>query len=105
MIIHTYVLRHRNRTKSMASSTLAGSATNLAADGKPDAPVLRPPLPPFTEETARLKVQMAEDAWNSKDPARCAAAYTEDFVRARQPADLWPLQVRPICPAWTPSPT
>ena len=33
------------------------------------------------------------------------AAYAEDFVRARQPADLWPLQVRPICPAWTPSPT
>ena len=40
--------------------------------------VSRPPLPPFTEETARLKVQMAEDAWNSKDPERCAAAYTED---------------------------
>ena len=40
--------------------------------------VTRPPLPPFTEETARLKVQMAEDAWNSKDPERCAAAYTED---------------------------
>ncbi|TAK76909.1 MAG: nuclear transport factor 2 family protein [Aquabacterium sp.] len=38
----------------------------------------RPPLPPFTVETARLKVQMAEDAWNSRDPDRCAAAYTED---------------------------
>ena len=38
----------------------------------------RPPLPPFTEETARLKVQMAEDAWNSKDPERCALAYTPD---------------------------
>lgn len=38
----------------------------------------RPPLPPFTAETARLKVQMAEDAWNSRDPDRCAAAYTED---------------------------
>jgi len=42
------------------------------------APISRPPLPPFTEETARLKVQMAEDAWNSKDPERCALAYTED---------------------------
>lgn len=38
----------------------------------------RPPLPPFTEETARQKVQMAEDAWNSKDPERCALAYTPD---------------------------
>ncbi|MDF1814778.1 MAG: nuclear transport factor 2 family protein [Verrucomicrobiales bacterium] len=38
----------------------------------------RPPLPPFTEETARQKVQLAEDAWNSKDPQRVALAYTED---------------------------
>jgi len=42
------------------------------------APVSRPPLPPFTEETARLKVQMAEDAWNSQDPVRCSLAYTPD---------------------------
>lgn len=38
----------------------------------------RPPLPPFTAETATLKVRLAEDAWNSRDPARCAAAYTPD---------------------------
>ncbi|QUQ63140.1 nuclear transport factor 2 family protein [Kutzneria sp. CA-103260] len=38
----------------------------------------RPPLPPFTEETARAKVQAAEDAWNSRDPERVALAYTED---------------------------
>lgn len=38
----------------------------------------RPPLPPFTEETARLKVQLAEDAWNTRDPERVALAYTED---------------------------
>ena len=38
----------------------------------------RPPLPPFTEETAKKKVQAAEDAWNSKDPDRCAKAYTVD---------------------------
>jgi nuclear transport factor 2 (NTF2) superfamily protein len=38
----------------------------------------RPPLPPFTEETARQKVQAAEDAWNTRDPLRVAAAYTED---------------------------
>ncbi|MDX2079512.1 MAG: DUF1348 family protein [Terrimicrobiaceae bacterium] len=38
----------------------------------------RPPFPPFTEETARKKVKMAEDAWNSKDPQRVALAYTPD---------------------------
>jgi len=36
----------------------------------------RPPLPPFTEETARQKVQAAEDAWNSRDPERVALAYS-----------------------------
>jgi nuclear transport factor 2 (NTF2) superfamily protein len=53
---------------------------------------MRPPLPPFTEETARQKVQTAEDAWNTRDPERVAAAYTEDsrwrnrdeFVTGRQ---------------------
>jgi uncharacterized protein len=38
----------------------------------------RPPLPPFTLETAAQKVRMAEDAWNSRDPARVALAYTID---------------------------
>lgn len=38
----------------------------------------RPPLPPFTLETATQKVRLAEDAWNSRDPARVALAYTED---------------------------
>ena len=38
----------------------------------------RPPLPPFTEETARKKIQAAEDAWNSRDPERVALAYTVD---------------------------
>lgn len=41
-------------------------------------PASRPPLPPFTEETARQKVQMAEDGWNTRDPDRVALAYTED---------------------------
>lgn len=36
------------------------------------------PLPPFTQETALLKVQNAEDAWNSKDPERVSLAYTID---------------------------
>lgn len=39
---------------------------------------MKPPLPPFTLETARQKVQAAEDAWNSRDPDRVALAYTED---------------------------
>ncbi len=39
---------------------------------------MKPPLPPFTEETARQKVQAAEDAWNTRDPERVALAYTED---------------------------
>ncbi len=38
----------------------------------------RPPLPPFTLETATQKVRMAEDGWNSRDPARVALAYTAD---------------------------
>jgi nuclear transport factor 2 (NTF2) superfamily protein len=38
----------------------------------------RPPLPPFTRETAFQKVRMAEDAWNTRDPERVALAYTID---------------------------
>ena len=38
----------------------------------------RPPLPPFTLETALKKVQAAEDAWNTRDPDRVALAYTPD---------------------------
>ncbi len=52
----------------------------------------RPPVPPFTEETARLKVRAAEDGWNGRDPAKVALAYTPDsqwrnraeFVSGRQ---------------------
>ena len=40
----------------------------------------RPPLPPFTAETAAQKARGAEDAWNSRDPAKVALAYTEDSV-------------------------
>ncbi len=52
----------------------------------------RPPLPPFTFESAVRKVRAAEDAWNTRDPERVAVAYTEDsswrnraeFVQGRQ---------------------
>jgi nuclear transport factor 2 (NTF2) superfamily protein len=39
---------------------------------------VRPPLPPFTNDTAIEKIRMAEDAWNSRSPKRVAAAYTPD---------------------------
>ncbi len=50
------------------------------------------PLPPFTEETAKQKIQAAEDAWNSKDPEKIALAYSPDsewrnrinFLRGRR---------------------
>ena len=38
----------------------------------------RPPLPPFTRETAAQKIRMAEDAWNTRDPERVSLAYTVD---------------------------
>ncbi|GBG34509.1 Hypothetical Protein FCC1311_107332 [Hondaea fermentalgiana] len=44
--------------------------------GAEEAP--RAPLPPFTEETARIKVQAAEDAWNSRDPTKVSMAYSKD---------------------------
>lgn len=55
------------------------------------------PLPPFTKETALQKVQMAEDAWNSKDPVRVAKAYTMDtewrnrssFINGRQEVEAF----------------
>jgi nuclear transport factor 2 (NTF2) superfamily protein len=40
----------------------------------------RPPLPPFTEDTAKQKVRGAEDAWNSRDPDRVVKVYTEDTL-------------------------
>ncbi|MCM5680048.1 nuclear transport factor 2 family protein [Schlegelella sp. S2-27] len=38
----------------------------------------RPPVPPFSDETARVKVRLAEDAWNTRDPERVALAYSAD---------------------------
>ena len=40
----------------------------------------RPPFPPFDDETARMKVRAAEDAWNSRQPDRVSLAYTVDTV-------------------------
>ena len=43
-----------------------------------DNTVARPPVPPFTAETAAAKARLAEDAWNSRDPERVSLAYTPD---------------------------
>jgi uncharacterized protein len=43
-------------------------------------PMTRPPLPPFSEETAIIKIRAAEDGWNNQDPAKVALAYSEDSV-------------------------
>lgn len=58
----------------------------------PPAVIQRPPLPPFSRETAIQKVRLAEDAWNSRDPEKVSLAYTIDsrwrnrseFVNGRQ---------------------
>jgi uncharacterized protein len=57
----------------------------------------RPPLPPFTAETAAQKARLAEDAWNSRDPVRVAGAYTEDS-RWRNRAEIF--QGRPAIEAF-----
>ena len=44
----------------------------------PETPAGRPPLPPFTRESAIRKVRLAEDGWNSRNPAKVALAYTAD---------------------------
>jgi uncharacterized protein len=49
---------------------------NVRPPAEPEA--ARPPLPPFTRESAAAKARAAEDAWNTRDPARVAAAYTSD---------------------------
>jgi nuclear transport factor 2 (NTF2) superfamily protein len=47
----------------------------------------RPPLPPFTDETATQKARLAEDAWNTRDPARVLAALA-GLEKFRQPKQL-----------------
>ena len=49
----------------------------------------RPPLPPFTLETATQKVRAAEDGWNSRNPAKVALAYTGDSVWRNRSEFLW----------------
>jgi nuclear transport factor 2 (NTF2) superfamily protein len=58
--------------------TTSAVASNPREDKSMPTPDVQPIVPPFTIESARQKVQRAEDAWNSRDPERVALAYTED---------------------------
>ena len=66
--------------------------TELHAKTQDQGSLIRPPVPPFTRETALQKVRLAEDGWNSRDPERVALAYTVDsrwrnrseFIHGRQ---------------------
>jgi uncharacterized protein len=72
----------------MSEQNAGGAASKAQASGE----AARSPLPPFTRETAILKVRLAEDAWNSRDAEKVALAYTVDsrwrnraeFVNGRQ---------------------
>jgi nuclear transport factor 2 (NTF2) superfamily protein len=57
---------------------MLGAVCACSRETDPRGAAMRPPVPPFTEETARQKVQAAEDAWNTREPERVAAAYTVD---------------------------
>jgi uncharacterized protein len=75
--VSAYILaRHR-----LQGSEIPGTVASDEAFLKNEFPTMsRPPLPPFTAETAAEKARMAEDAWNSRDPARVVLAYTTDSV-------------------------
>src|SRR6266850_6295093 len=80
----------RVKLKSMETK-LTDQQTQIP-ESKTSTPATRPPLPPFTLETAIEKVRLAEDGWNSRDPEKIALAYTVDsywrnrveFVRGRE---------------------
>src|ERR1700761_4017727 len=67
----------RGRTRSTRSRVWCSSFPNISEHVSGE-PMDRPPLPPFTQETAAQKARMAEDAWNSRDPVRVSGAYTAD---------------------------
>jgi nuclear transport factor 2 (NTF2) superfamily protein len=57
---------------------MKSETTNQQTPTQESKPSTRPPLPPFTRETAIQKVRLAEDGWNSRDPEKVALAYTID---------------------------
>jgi uncharacterized protein len=66
------------RSLQVKDSVDKGMRKIAMADQKKPSLETRPPLPPFTRETAAQKVRLAEDAWNSRDPERVALGYTPD---------------------------
>src|SRR6266403_4306669 len=70
----------RERSKQSRELTLVGVDLSRSFFGTDiqELKMNRPPLPPFTAETAAQKVRIAEDAWNTRDRARVALAYTPD---------------------------
>lgn len=71
-------MNRRTFIAALPAVALAGSALAERAQITKATPVTRPPLPPFTRETAIEKVRLAEDGWNSRDAAKVALAYTVD---------------------------
>ena len=65
------------KLKSMETK-LTDQQTNIPEPKSSTETATRPPLPPFTRETAIQKVRLAEDGWNSRDPEKVALAYTID---------------------------
>jgi hypothetical protein len=57
---------------------VANESTRIGGDSHQSEVATRPPLPPFTRDTATKKVRLAEDAWNTRDPEKVALAYTID---------------------------
>src|SRR5580693_1029936 len=69
---------YRNRPIARRPSTSLIQAIVSRQSKSREVIMSRPPLPPFTRDTAAQKARMAEDAWNSRDPERVALAYTAD---------------------------
>jgi nuclear transport factor 2 (NTF2) superfamily protein len=68
------VVKRENRPMN----TIPTDQQKRTAEETPSTTATRPPLPPFTHETAIQKVRLAEDGWNSRDPEKVALAYTID---------------------------
>lgn len=71
---------HARDCNTFAALIRASHACTLAAKEReiPEEPMTRQPVPPFDEESARQKVEAAEDDWNTRDPEKIALAYAED---------------------------
>lgn len=76
MLARSISMRARCHHALLHARTATSARSSVRCFGTNEPP--RAPLPPFTRETAALKVRAAEDAWNSRDPARVALAYTVD---------------------------